>query len=102
MGKKRKTRKRPMETSKLILLIVAIVNAVVILFTLVMVWITQDLSPLTYLIPAVAAEAAAGTGFYYNKAKEENRIKLMAKYGMKPTEQVFNSEGGYYDEHADG
>ncbi len=34
-----------------------------------------------YLIPAVFAETAAATGFYYSKAKAENRIKLRKKYG---------------------
>ena len=50
-------------------------------FTLVMVWRTGDTSPLAYLIPAVFTETAAATGFYYSKAKAENRIKLRKKYG---------------------
>ena len=49
---------------------------IVTAFTLIMVWRTNDLSPLGYLIPAVFAELAAATGFYYSKAKAENRIKL--------------------------
>ena len=49
---------------------------IVTAFTLIMVWRTNDLSPLEYLIPAVFAELAAATGFYYSKAKAENRIKL--------------------------
>lgn len=36
---------------------------------------------LAYLIPAVFAELATGTGFYYSKAKAENRIKLRKLYG---------------------
>ena len=43
--------------------------------------IISDTSPLAYLIPAVFAETAAATGFYYSKAKAENRIKLRKKYG---------------------
>ena len=50
-------------------------------FTLAVVWRTGDTSPLTYLIPAVFAELATATGFYYSKAKAENRIKLRKKYG---------------------
>ena len=34
-----------------------------------------------YLIPAVFAELATATGFYYSKAKAENRIKLRKLYG---------------------
>lgn len=86
--------KKPMEFSKAILLFAAVVNIVVIIFTLIMVWRTCDLSPLAYLIPSVAAETATGTGFYYLKAKVENRIKLMKHYGVEPTESSFN-EGGY-------
>lgn len=71
-----KRRKRPKEFSKKIFIGVSIVNLFVIAFVCLMVWRTMDLSPLSYLIPATAAEMAAATGFYYNKAKAENKIKL--------------------------
>lgn len=90
-----RTRKQPMEFSKLILVVAAIVNVAVILFTFIMVWRTCDLSPLAYLIPAVAAETATGTGFYYAKAKVENRIKLMKHYEVEPTELSFMETGEY-------
>lgn len=45
------------------------------------VWKTGDTSPLAYLIPAIFAELATATGFYYSKAKAENRIKLRKQYG---------------------
>lgn len=66
------------EFSKLIFIGVSIVNLVIVAFTLVIVWRTSDTGPLAYLIPAAAAEMTAATGFYYNKAKAENKIKLMA------------------------
>ena len=74
---RRVKKKPPKEFSKKILIVAGIINAVVIVFTMVMIWRTLDLSPLAYLIPSVAAEVATGTGFYYSKAKVENRIKLM-------------------------
>lgn len=80
-----------MEFSKKILLVAAVTNAAVILFTFVMIWRTCDLSPLAYLIPSVGAEVATGTGFYYWKAKAENKIKLMAANDIKPTEQSLDS-----------
>ena len=86
-----------MEFSKKILVVAAFVNMAVIVFTFIMIWRTCDLSPLAYLIPAVAAETATGTGFYYAKAKVENRIKLMKHYKVEPTEQSFNEQGGYYN-----
>ena len=84
-----------MEFSKKILVVAAFVNVAVIVFTFIMIWRTCDLSPLAYLIPAVAAETATGTGFYYAKAKVENRIKLMKLYNVEPTEQSFNEQGGF-------
>lgn len=85
-----KRRKRPLEFSKKILIIAAITNMVVIIFALIMMWRTNDLSPLAYLIPSVAAEVATGTGFYYSKAKVENRIKLMRANKIEPSENSFN------------
>lgn len=69
-------RKRPIEFSKKIFIGVAISTISVTIFTGVMVWKTNDLTPLMYLIPAIFAEMATATAFYYNKAKAENRIKI--------------------------
>ena len=88
---RRKSRKPPMEFSKKILIVVAVINLGVILFACVMMYKTMDLSPLAYLIPSVAAEAATGTGFYYTKAKAENRIKLMKSNNVTPTENTFDN-----------
>ena len=74
-------RKKKIEFSKLIMLVVGAVTVIVTAFTLFMIWKTQDLSPLAYMIPAVFAELSVGTGFYYSKAKAENRIKLRKRYG---------------------
>lgn len=81
MKGKRYSSPQPAEFSKLILIVVGAVTVLVVAFTLIMVWRTNDLSPLGYLIPAVFAELAAATGFYYSKAKAENRIKLRKLYG---------------------
>ena len=63
-----------MEFSKKIFIGVSIMTTLVMVFTGVMIWRTNDLSPLMYLIPAVFAELATATGFYYNK--EVRKIKL--------------------------
>lgn len=76
-----RTKKR--EFSKVILAVVGAVTGIVTAFTLAVVWKTGDTSPLAYLIPAVFAELATATGFYYSKAKAENRIKLRQKYGAE-------------------
>ena len=87
---RRVKKKPPKEFSKKILIVAGIINAVVIVFTVVMIWRTLDLSPLAYLIPSVAAEVATGTGFYYSKAKVENRIKLMRQNKVTPNETHFS------------
>lgn len=96
MARRGRKKQRPAsEFSKKIVVAVFAINIVVIAFTLIMIWRTNDLSPMAYLIPAVAAETATGTGFYYTKAKVENRIKLMKQYNVEPTEQSFNEQGGF-------
>ena len=82
--------KLKIEFSKLIMVLAAVVNVGVIVFACVAMWRTGDLSALCYLIPSVAAEVATATGFYYSKAKVENRIKLMAVYGVEMSEQSFS------------
>ena len=77
----KRIQKKKREFSKLIMIAVGAVTFVVTAFTLVMVWRTENLEPLAYLIPAVFAELATATGFYYSKAKTENRIKLRKQYG---------------------
>lgn len=69
-----------------------VINIAVIIFSCIMIATTRDLTPLAYLIPAVAAEVATGTGFYYNKAKLENKIKLMKSNKVKPNEESFKED----------
>ena len=68
--------KKKVEFSKLIFLGVSIATIAITVFSCRMIWITMDTSVLAYLIPAVFAEMASATGFYYTKAKAENKIKL--------------------------
>ena len=83
--------RKKLEFSKLIMLTVGAVTIIVTAFSLFMMWKTQDLSPLAYLIPAVFTELSVGTGFYYSKAKAENRIKLRKKYGS----EIYNDTKEY-------
>ena len=89
-----KHEKKKMEFSKKILIAASIINISVIIFACVMIWRTNDLTPLCYLIPAVAAEVATGTGFYYNKAKLENQIKLTSIYGRQIESDADEPNGG--------
>lgn len=86
----RKTKKKKFEFSKLILFIFGIVEIGVTLFTCYMVYLTCDTTPLAYLIPSTAIVGATGVKHYYNKAKVENRIKLMRSNGVQPTAEAFS------------
>ena len=81
---------KKVEFSKLIFVGVSVVTVAIVLFSCRMIWITMDTSALAYLIPAVFTEMAAATGFYYSKAKAENKIKLMAAAGVQPEAANFN------------
>lgn len=82
--------KKKVEFSKLVFMGVSIVTIAITVFSCRMIWITMDTSALAYLIPAVFAEMASATGFYYTKAKAENKIKLMAASGVQPEPSNFN------------
>lgn len=82
--------RKKVEFSKLIFLGVSIVTMAITVFSCRVIWITMDTSALAYLIPAVFAEMASATGFYYTKAKAENKIKLMAASGVQPEPSNFN------------
>ena len=71
------------EFSKFIFWAVFLLVVGVTIFGCMLMWRTSDTSALAYLIPAVFAEFATATGFYFWKAKNENRIKLLRKYNLK-------------------
>ena len=82
--------RKKVEFSKLIFLGVSIVTIAITVFSCRVIWLTMDTSALAYLIPAVFAEMASATGFYYTKAKAENKIKIMAASGVQPEPSNFN------------
>lgn len=84
--------KKKMEFSKLIFAFVSTIYIVVIVYSLVMMAITFDLTPLAYIIPATATELATATGFYYWKARAENKIKLKKEYDMPLSEDDFRGD----------
>ena len=83
--------KKKVEFSKLIFVGVSVLTLAITFFACRMIWITSDTSVLAYLIPAVFAEMASATGFYYTKAAAENKIKLMALNGVQPEASDFST-----------
>lgn len=82
-------KKKKFEFSKLILFVFFVIEVGVVLFTCHMVHMTCDLTPLAYLIPSTAVVGATGVKYYFQKAKIENRIKLMHSYVIEPTADAF-------------
>lgn len=81
---------KKVEFSKIIFCGVSIVTISITVFSCWIIYSTMDTSALSYLIPAVFAEMASATGFYYTKAKAENKIKLMNANGVQPEADNFN------------
>ena len=65
-----------MEFSKKIFIGITLATVIIVAFSCYMIWKTNDLDPLRYLIPAMFTELATATGFYFNKAKAENQLKI--------------------------
>lgn len=84
--------KKKIEFSKVIFVGVSILTVYVVALSTFMMILTHDLTPLAYLIPSVFAETAAATGFYYNKAKAENKIKLMKENNIEITTSHFKED----------
>lgn len=72
----RKKKKSIEEFSKLLLRMIVGLTMVIIFFCIFFCFKFETTEPLTYLVPSVFTELAAGTGFYYWKAKSENKIKI--------------------------
>ena len=76
--------------SKLLCVVIMALTIFVVIFTIILMVITNDLSPLEYLIPSVFVEASVISGFYSYKAKTENKIKLEIRRLI--LEKVLNGE----------
>lgn len=85
-----------MEFSKKIIIFMTVFTVIITVYALALMWKTGDTSPLAYLIPSVFTEYATATGFYYWKARAENKIKLMRIYG-ETAEKAFNEQQNFYE-----
>lgn len=70
------TNKKKKEYSKVVLGSLIILTYLLVIFTCVMVSITQDLGILRVLIPSLFSLTTIAVGFYSWKAKTENKYKL--------------------------
>lgn len=65
-----------MEFSKKIYLALLALTTSIVIFSMLLMWKTNDTSPLMYLIPGSFASFSVGTGYYFWKAKAENLVKI--------------------------
>lgn len=68
--------KKPKEFSKVFAITILVCTCLVTVFSCYMSYITLDTTIISVIVPAIFAELATSTGFYYSKAKAENKIKL--------------------------
>ena len=64
------------EFSKKLLYVNYTLVILVTIASFALMWRSNDLSPLAYIITGLFAEVTAATSFYYWKAKNENMIKI--------------------------
>ena len=76
-------RKHTTEFSKVILFVISAVLLVVIIFSMVMMAVTKDLTPLDWILGGLFSLADVAVPFYYWKARKENEIKLRVIYGKE-------------------
>lgn len=81
--KEKNKKNRPQrEFSKQIFYIVITLFIIVIFYSMALMWKTDAIDGLVYLITPVSGLAATTIGFYFWKAKMENMIKLSKKYNI--------------------
>lgn len=86
---RKRAKRQKMEFSKKLLIASFTFVVIITIFSMAMVIITGDVSSLEFLIVSAFAELATASGFYYSKAKAENRIKLRKQYGA----DIYNDSG---------
>lgn len=80
------------EFSKKIFIFDALIALIVLVFSFVIMWKTENIDPLSTLITVVFGALAAGEAFYYNKAKKENEIKLMRGNNIEVTKEDIKTD----------
>lgn len=76
-------RKHTTEFSKVILFAISAVLLIVIIFSMIMMAVTSDLTPLDWILGGLFSLADVAVAFYYWKARKENEIKLRVIYGKE-------------------
>lgn len=89
-----KKKPRKCEFSKVLFVFITALNVALVLFSCVVTWKTNDLTLLTVAIAGTAADQAFAIKYYYRKAEQENKIKLLRKYKINPERADFDINNG--------
>lgn len=90
----KQNKKKKTEFSKRLFVFITALNVVLLVFCCVMTWRTGDLSLLAVAIVGTAADQAFAIKYYYRKAEQENKIKLMSVFKIKPEKEDFDINNG--------
>lgn len=91
---------KKIEFSKFIFLWLAIMVTLAVIITAASVYHTGDATPIMTMMEWTAKLAMVGVGFYFWKARTENKIKLRKKYGEDIYNDAMkgeNDDEGYYE-----
>lgn len=87
-----KNEKGKKETSKIIAFFGGVICVAAIVFSFYMIYITKNIDPLAEIVIGIFGVVGVIFGFYFNKAKLENKIKLMKENKVELTEETFKGE----------
>ena len=92
-----KKNKRKCEFSKLLFAFITALNVILLAFSCYITLKTFDTSILVVAIAGTAADQAFAIKYYYRKAEQENKIKLMKENKIEPEREDFEiNTGGEY------
>lgn len=91
--KKKKKTKQKMEFSKFAFICTAVLFGLVIVASIALMWKTDTTDALSFLIPSASGLTVTATGFYYQKAKVENIIKISKENNLTINEVKSISKG---------
>ncbi len=95
-SKSNKKPKKKIEFSKLIVWFMSIIALIITAYTMYIVNITGDTTPLLTLISVWFTAYGVAMSFYYNKAKTENKIKLEKLYGKETVQRALSDTENEY------
>jgi hypothetical protein len=86
--------KKKTEFSKKLFIFITALNVILLAFCCYMTWQTGDLQIMAVAIVGTAADQAVAIKYYYRKAEQENKLKLMSAFKIKPEKDDFDINNG--------